>query len=67
MRNASLMKDLDGKAARSGKVKGPGPVHVLRLAGLHSCLLEPVVDLVDPVVGISWPIAHRIRVGLRAA
>jgi hypothetical protein len=52
MRNASLMKDLDGEAARSGKVKGPGPVHVLRLARLHSCLLEPVVDLVDPVIGI---------------
>lgn len=46
------MEDLDGEAAGSGEVKGPGPVHVLRFAGLHSRRLQPVVDFIDLVVGI---------------
>lgn len=52
LRDASLMKDLDGEAAGSGEVEGPGPVHVLRFAGLYSCRLQPVVDFIHPVVGI---------------
>jgi hypothetical protein len=43
LRDASLMKDLDGEAAGSGEVEGPGPVHVLWFAGLYSCRLQPVV------------------------
>lgn len=46
------MKHLDGKPAWSGEVEGPGPVHVLGLSGLHSCRLQPVVDVIDLVVRI---------------
>ena len=46
------MKHLDGKAAGSGEVEGPGPVHVLGLTRFHSCSLQPIVDVIDLVVRI---------------
>jgi hypothetical protein len=46
------MKHLDGEAAGSGEVEGPGPVHVLGLTGLHSCGLQPIVDVINFVVRI---------------
>ena len=46
------MKHLNGKPAGSSEVEGPGPVHVLGLAGLHSCRPQPIVDGIDLVVRI---------------
>src|SRR5262249_9378382 len=46
------MKHLDGKAAGSGEVESPGPLHVLGLTGLHSCGLQPIVDVIHLVVRI---------------
>jgi hypothetical protein len=51
MSNAKV-KNLDGKAAGSGEVEGPGPVHVLGLTGLHSCLLQPFIDVINLVIRI---------------
>ena|SRR5215469_3152850 len=47
-----LMKHLDAEAAGSGRVEGPGPVHVLGLTGLHPCRLQPIVDVIDLFVRI---------------
>ena len=46
------MKHLDGKAAGSGEVEGPGPVHVPGLTDLHSCRLQPIVDVINLVIRI---------------
>ena len=49
---SSLMKHLDGKSAGSSEVEGPGPVHIPRLAGLDSCRLQLIVDIIDLVVRV---------------
>jgi hypothetical protein len=46
------MKHLDGKAAGSDEVEGSGPMHVLGLTDLHSCRLQPIVDVINLVVRI---------------
>ena len=46
------MKHLDGKSAGSSEVEGPGPVHIPRLAGLDSCRLQLIVDIIDLVVRV---------------
>lgn len=46
------MKHLHGKATGSGEIEGVSSVHVLRLAGLHACHLEAIVDVIDLVVRI---------------
>jgi len=52
MRKSSLVKHLDGEAAGSCKVESPGSVHVLGLTRVHSCRLQPVVDVIHLIVRI---------------
>jgi hypothetical protein len=49
---SSLVKHLNGKAARTGEVERPRPVHVPGLSGVHSCRLQPIVDVIHLVVRI---------------
>src|SRR5215472_18572266 len=46
------MKHLDGKSAGSSEVEGPGSVHIPGLAGLHSCRLQLIVDVIDLLIRV---------------